>query len=76
MPARLFRAARKEVLSVTDPKGDLVMLKLLWMPVFWFLAAIVAYGWNLDGIFLVIALAVGTAVALWVTSGDSKAGSE
>lgn len=48
------------------------MFKLLWMPVFWFLAAIVAYEWNFNGVFLVVALAVGTAAALWATSGDGK----
>ncbi|MFG2245512.1 hypothetical protein [Spirillospora sp. NPDC048823] len=48
------------------------MFKLLWLPVFWFVAAIVAYEWNLNGVFLVVALATGTAAALWATSGDSK----
>ncbi|WP_433474960.1 hypothetical protein ACQPZP_40835 [Spirillospora sp. CA-142024] len=54
------------------------MFKLvLWMPVFWFIAAIVAYEWNFNGVFLVVALAAGTAAALWVTSGgDSKESGE
>jgi hypothetical protein len=48
------------------------MYKLFWLPVFWFIAAVVAYEWNLNGVFLVVALAVGTAVALWVTTGEGK----
>jgi hypothetical protein len=49
-----------------------VLYKLLWLPVFWFIAAVFADGWNLDGVFVVVALAVGTGVALWATSGDSQ----
>ncbi|WP_165964545.1 hypothetical protein [Actinomadura sp. KC216] len=52
------------------------MFKLLWLPVFWLFAAIVAYEWHLNGVFLVVALAVGTGVALWATSGDNKEGSK
>ncbi|MGP4030249.1 hypothetical protein [Actinomadura sp. 3N407] len=48
------------------------MFKLLWLPVFWAVAAIIAYEWNLNGVFLVVALGVGTAAALWATSGDSN----
>jgi len=50
--------------------------RLLWMPVFWFVAAIVAYEWHLNGVFLVVALAAGTAVALWTTSGGNEKASE
>lgn len=49
-----------------------LLSRLLWLPVFWFLAAVVAAGWHLGGLFLVVALAVGSGVALWVTSGDGK----
>lgn len=49
-----------------------MIFKLLWLPVFWFIAAIVTYELDQGGIFLVGALAAATAVSLWTTSGDDK----